>query len=138
MSFQNNTLSIRTKLDKVDKAKISVIILLVMVSISISVFQFFSPDLSFKGHLVLSAMIVAVALWSFGTKWVPISVGGLILLAILVTGGIDMPVVFNGFTNRALWILIPALFFGFALRSTGLGNRLAYWIIGILPGFWSS
>lgn len=53
------------------------------------------------------------------------------MMTLLLTAGVKYSTVFNGFTNRAIWILIPALYFGFALSKTGLGKRLAYWIIGL-------
>jgi anion transporter len=88
-----------------------------------------APALSSEGHTALGATLVAVALWILGSKWVPLAIGGLSLLLILVGFGIPLPLVFNGFTSRGVWILIPALFFGFALTTTGLGRRIAYWVI---------
>ena len=34
-----------------------------------------------------------------------------------------------GYTSSAVWVLIPALFFGFALIKTGLGKRIAYFVL---------
>jgi anion transporter len=95
----------------------------------ISILKPFAPALSPSGHMVLTATLVAVGLWVLGGKWMPLSIGGLVLLLILVASGMKYSLVFNGFAYRALWILIPALFFGFALTATGLGRRIAYWVI---------
>lgn len=110
--------------------------LLAILAILIWVLKPFAPELGDQGHCVIAATIIAAGLWVLGSKWIPISVSGLVLLAILITSGMKYSLVFNGFTYRALWILIPALFFGFALTSTGLGRRIAYWVIRMFnPGY---
>jgi anion transporter len=94
------------------------------------------PGLSASGHVALGATLVAVGLWVLGGKWIPLAIGGVVLLLILIACGQPYPLVFNGFTARGLWILIPALFFGFALNTTGLGRRIAYWVIARFnPGY---
>jgi anion transporter len=103
----------------------------VIIGSLISIYKPFAPELGPQGHMVLTATIVAVGLWVFGGKWLPIAIPGLVLLLILVASGLKYSLVFNGFTYRALWILIPALFFGFALTATGLGRRIAYWVISM-------
>jgi anion transporter len=55
----------------------------------------------------------------------------MVMLLILTLAGVRNAIAFNGYTTRAIWILIPALFFGYALNETGLGKRLAYWAIGL-------
>lgn len=91
----------------------------------------FVPELGQSGHSVLMALLIAVGLWIFGTRFIPLSIGSMVMLLILIVSGMKYSTVFNGYTNRAIWILIPALFFGFALNVTGLGKRLAYWVIGL-------
>jgi anion transporter len=43
--------------------------------------------------------------------------------------GLDSGVVFSGFTQTALWTLVPAFFFGYTLQKTGLGKRIAMGVI---------
>jgi anion transporter len=43
--------------------------------------------------------------------------------------GLKPAIVFSGFTQSAIWTLVPALFFGFTLQKTGLGKRIALAII---------
>ncbi len=90
----------------------------------------FEPGLGQQGHLTLMAIIIALGLWIFASKWLPFAAGSMTLLMLLLVSGLDYGVVFNGFTTRAIWILIPALYFGFALSKTGLGKRIAYRILG--------
>jgi anion transporter len=102
----------------------------------ISLLKPFAPALGATGHMALTATLVEVGLWVLGGKWIPLAIGGVALLLILVASGMPYPLVFNGFASRALWILIPALFFGFALTATGLGRRIAYWVIARFnPGY---
>src|SRR5512139_1268073 len=84
----------------------------------------FSPDLGGQGHLVLAAVLLVVGIWVFAARWIPTSVAAMVMLALILAAGVSYPVVFNGYTTRSIWILIPALFFGFALTKTGLGKRL--------------
>jgi di/tricarboxylate transporter len=53
--------------------------------------------------------------------------------AILLAGGLlyklPLDVVTTGYTSSAVWVLVPALFFGFALMKTGLGKRIAYFVL---------
>ena len=107
------------------------IVLFSTVGLGIGIFKPFAPGLSPAGHAALMAILAAVGLWIFGTKWVPLSIGSMVMLMLLTASGLKPSLVFNGYTTRAVWILIPALFFGFALNSTGLGKRLAYWVIGL-------
>ncbi|MCE5281571.1 MAG: anion permease [Deltaproteobacteria bacterium] len=107
------------------------ILLFSAVGIGIGIGKPFAPGLSPEGHAVLMSVLVAVGLWIFGTRWVPLSIGSMVMMLLLTAAGVKLSIVFNGYTTRAVWILIPALFFGFALNATGLGKRLAYWVIGL-------
>ncbi|MBA4422586.1 MAG: tricarboxylate transporter, partial [Syntrophus sp. (in: bacteria)] len=114
------------------------IVLFTVAGLSIGIIKPFAPDLNPLGHAVLMSVFVAVGIWIFGTKWVPLSIGSMVMLLLLTLSGVKNSIAFNGYTTRAIWILIPALFFGFALNSTGLGKRLAYWVIGLFkPSYFS-
>ena len=88
-----------------------------------------APSLSPLGHKVLMGLIFAIGLWVFKPWGIPFSVSGCLLLMICLFYGISPNIVFAGFTSSALWVLIPALFFGFVLVKTGLGKRLSYLVI---------
>ena len=61
------------------------------------------------------------------------SAGGLFLAFFALALGLKPGIVFSGFTQSAIWTLIPALFFGFTLQKTGLGKRIA---LAISPLVW--
>jgi anion transporter len=111
------------------KIRIAGIAVFILLGVFLGTVQPFSPGLNLQGHLVLVSVLVALGFWIFGTGWLPLTVGTISMLLLLLVAGVKLPIVFNGFTSRATWILIPALFFGFALTKTGLGKRLAYWVI---------
>jgi len=87
----------------------------------------FQPALDDKGHYVVSILIMTIGLWIFRPFGIPLSVSGAFFMAGMLAVGIPVGAVFSGFSTSAVWTLIPALFFGFALAKTGLGMRIAYY-----------
>ncbi len=82
-----------------------------------------------QGHLVLAAFLVTLSLWIFRPPKLPYFAGGALLLGSCLAFRVPLPVVTAGYASSALWVLIPALFFGYALAKTGLGNRIAYAVL---------
>lgn len=111
--------------------RITGIVIFVLLGLFLGIFHPFAPELPAVGHWCIGGLLVAVALWVFAPKWVPLSVGAVLMMMISLGAGSKYSAVFSGYTSAAIWILIPALYFGFALTKTGLGKRLAYGIIGI-------
>ncbi|MCL2493649.1 MAG: SLC13 family permease [Clostridiales bacterium] len=72
------------------------------------------------------ALIIAVFCWIKKPFGIPFSITGFIFLAINAIAGVPITTAFSGYTSTGFWTLVPALFFGFALASTGLGKRIAY------------
>ena len=89
----------------------------------------FSPDLNDLGQVVLGGLLITIGIWIFKPFGLPFSMGGAFLAFFLLYQKLPPSVVFSGFTQSALWTLIPALFFGFVLQKTGLGRRIALAII---------
>ncbi|MDR1572435.1 MAG: anion permease [Clostridiales Family XIII bacterium] len=86
----------------------------------------FQPELPPQGHNVLMILIATIGLWIFKPLKMPFSVSSAFFLAASLISGVQPAAVFSGFAGGAVWSLIPALFFGFALAKTGLGRRIAY------------
>jgi anion transporter len=107
------------------RTRLGGISLFFVIAVFVAAYQPFVPSLSSQGHLVLAAVLFTVGLWIFGSRWIPSSVASMVMLVLILCSGVNYAIVFNGYTSRAIWILIPALFFGFALTRTGLGKRLA-------------
>jgi di/tricarboxylate transporter len=78
---------------------------------------------------VLVLLAVAIALWIVRPLGLPYSATSLLFLAALLIAGVAPATAFSGFAGGAFWTLVPALFFGHALQTTGLGTRVAYFIL---------
>ena len=86
-------------------------------------------SLSTQGQVVLAGILITLGLWIFKPFKLPFSAGALFFAAYMMAVGIPTATVFSGFTQSAVWTLVAALFFGFVLKKTGLGYRLALMIL---------
>ncbi|HNT44557.1 MAG TPA: anion permease [Syntrophorhabdaceae bacterium] len=94
--------------------------------------------LSGEGHYVCSTIFMALGLWIFRPGGVPYLAGSAVLIAGSVLFGVPLGVVTSGFTSSGVWVLIPALYLGYALAKTGLGKRIAYFVLKIFrPGYFT-
>jgi anion transporter len=82
-----------------------------------------------RGQIMLGAILIALCIWIFKPFKLTYAIGGLVLALIGLLVGLEPTTVFAGFTQTALWTLIPAFFFGYTLQKTGLGKRVAMRII---------
>ncbi|MGO8943247.1 MAG: SLC13 family permease [Syntrophobacteraceae bacterium] len=108
------------------------IILGLIVSVVITAFIIFAKPisgLSAQGHVMLGATLLGLSFWIFRPSTLPYFVGGAIILTGALLLKLPFDVVFKGYTSPAVWVLIPALFYGFALMKTGLGKRIAYAVL---------
>lgn len=94
-------------------------------------FALYKPfvGLNATGHKVMGTIIVALAFWMFKPGGIPFTVGTVIILVGCVMSGLSIGQVAAGFSGSSFWLLIPALFFGFALKKSGLGNRIAFFML---------
>jgi len=103
--------------------------LLVLIAVFVMVAKPFSANLNETAQLMLGGIIISLSIWIFKPFNLSFSAGGLFLAFFALALGLKPAVVFSGFTQSAIWTLIPALFFGFTLQKTGLGKRIALAII---------
>jgi len=103
--------------------------LLTLVAVVIMAAKPFSADLSATAQMTIGGIIIVLGIWIFKPFNLSYSAGGLFLAFISLALGLKPAVVFSGFTQPAIWTLVPALFFGFTLQKTGLGKRIALAII---------
>lgn len=85
----------------------------------------FSTTLNETGHTMLGGILITLGIWIFKPFNLPYAVGGLFLALFALMIGLAPTTVFSGFSQPAIWTLIPALFFGYTLQKTGLGKRIA-------------
>ncbi|MCL2060952.1 MAG: SLC13 family permease, partial [Oscillospiraceae bacterium] len=103
--------------------------LLALLAVLIMAVKPFSASLDGAAHMVLGGFLVTIGIWIFKPFNLSYSAGGLFLAFFSLAAGLGPAVVFSGFTQPAIWTLVPALFFGYTLQKTGLGKRIALAII---------
>ncbi|MCL2371769.1 MAG: SLC13 family permease [Defluviitaleaceae bacterium] len=97
-----------------------------------AVVAFVQPfELDSAAHFMLGGILITLCVWVFKPFGLSYAIGGLFMAFVALVLGLTPGVVFSGFTQNAVWTLIPALFFGFALQKTGLGRRIALGIIRV-------
>jgi len=103
-------------------------LVLLLIALSIALIRPFT-GLAQQGHIVFASILAGLAFWIFHPANAPFFTGVCIMFLGCLLAGLPMEAVAGGFGGSALWILIPAMFFGFALMKTGLGKRIAYVIL---------
>ncbi|HHU86290.1 MAG: SLC13 family permease [Pelotomaculaceae bacterium] len=88
------------------------------------------------GHHMVGVVIVTLGLWIFKPNNVPFMAGCALLVAGGLVFGLNLNTVAAGFISSSVWILIPALYFGFVLQKTGLGKRIAYMVLKLFEPGW--
>lgn len=91
-----------------------------------------------QGHYILATVIVTLGFWIFRPGGLPFMAGGAVLVAGGLIFALKINVVASGFISPAVWVLIPALYFGFVLQKTGLGKRIAYLVLKSFEPSWLS
>ncbi|TEB14997.1 putative malate transporter YflS [Pelotomaculum sp. FP] len=88
------------------------------------------------GHHIIAVVIIALGLWIFKPNNVPFMAGCAFIVSGGLIFGLNYGVVAAGFVSSSVWILIPALYFGFVLQKTGLGKRIAYLVLKAFEPGW--
>ena len=100
-----------------------------IIAVIIMVTKPFSASLTDTAQLMLGGTLITLGIWIFKPFDMSYSAGGMFLTFFALVLGLKPAIVFSGFTQSAVWTLVPALFFGFTLQKTGLGRRIALAII---------
>lgn len=100
----------------------------VLLALCIALFKPFT-NLPSQGHYILAVVLVTLGLWIFRDSSLSYFAGGALLLGGSLAFQLPLSTVASGYMSAAVWVLIPALFFGFALAKTGLGKRIAYFVL---------
>jgi anion transporter len=101
-------------------------ILTVLVVVTAAAIFFVTPPAGLTSTTMHAAglVVLAVGLWAF--HLLPEHITGLIFMALAVLLAVAPPqAVFSGFASATMWLVFGGLFIAEAVRSTGLGERLA-------------
>jgi len=88
-------------------------------------------DLDVGAHIMFAGIVIALCIWIFKPFKLTYAIGGLVLALFGLIVELPPTVIFSGFTQMALWTLVPAFFFGYTLQKTGLGRRIAMAVIKV-------
>lgn len=105
------------------------------VAIVVGLILAFSPTpqgLTRMGQLVLAITAGTVILWA--TEVMNNGVASVLMMALLIAVKVPPPRALSGFADPAFWTLLAVLYYGFAMRKTGLAERLSYYILTLFPG----
>jgi di/tricarboxylate transporter len=83
------------------------------------------------GQRVLAIIAFTVVLWVF--QVINNGIAAILMMALLIPAGVRVPDALSGFSGGSWWILVSVLFYGCAMRSTGLAQRISYYILSLFP-----
>ncbi len=87
--------------------------------------------LSRVAQIVLGITAFTVVLWA--SQIVNNGIASILMMGLLMLAGVRVPLVLSGFGGGAFWVLLTVLFYGFAMKKTGLAERISYYILSLFP-----
>jgi anion transporter len=121
--------------------KIKWIPLLVAIAVGLGIAWAPTPDgLTHRAQIVLAILAFTVVMWA--AEVMNNGVTSVLMMALMIASGVrPLGVVngtvtgaFSGFADPAFWILLTVLYYGFAMKKTGLAERISYYILSLFPG----
>ncbi|MBV9504206.1 MAG: anion permease [Acidobacteriia bacterium] len=89
--------------------------------------------LTHNAQLVLAIIAFSIVLWA--TEVMNNGIASILMMALLIAiAKVPPPKALSGFADPAFWTLLAVLYYGFAMRKTGLAERISYWILSLFPG----
>jgi anion transporter len=83
------------------------------------------------GQRVLAIIAFTVALWVF--QVLNNGIAAILMMALMIAAGVKPPDALSGFSAGSWWILTAVLFYGCAMKNTGLAQRISYHILSLFP-----
>src|SRR5689334_16812322 len=91
--------------------------------------------LTVVGQRVLAITAFTVCLWVF--QVVNNGIAAVLMMAMMIAAGVPPPQALSGFSAGSWWILAAVLFYGCAMKNTGLAQRISYYILSLFPATYS-
>jgi anion transporter len=82
-------------------------------------------------QVVLGITAFTAIIWA--TQVVNNGLASIFMMGLLLIAGVRVPLVLSGFGGGAFWTLLTVLFYGFAMKKTGLAERISYYILSLFP-----
>ena len=106
------------------------------IAVAVGLVVAFMPTpqgLTHNAQLVLAIVAFAVVLWA--AEVMNNGVSSILMMALLIAvAHVPPPRALSGYADPAFWTLLAVLYYGFAMRKTGLAERISYWILSLFPG----
>src|SRR5215469_3364504 len=83
------------------------------------------------GQRVLAIVAFTVTMWVF--QVVNNGIASILMMALMIPAGVRVPDALSGFSQGSWWILAAVLFYGCAMKNTGLAQRISYYILSLFP-----
>jgi DASS family divalent anion:Na+ symporter len=107
-----------------------------VIAVAVGLVVAFIPTpqgLTHNAQLVLAIVAFAIVLWA--AEVMNNAVASILMMALLIAvAKVPPPRALSGFADPAWWTLLCVLYYGFAMRKTGLAERISYWILSLFPG----
>ena len=87
--------------------------------------------LTVTGQHVLAIVAFTVTMWVF--QVVNNGIAAILMMAMMIPAGVRVPDALSGFSQGSWWILAAVLFYGCAMKNTGLASRISYYILSLFP-----
>jgi di/tricarboxylate transporter len=87
--------------------------------------------LTVTGQHVLAIVAFTVTMWVF--QVVNNGIAAILMMALMIPAGVRVPDALSGFSQGSWWILAAVLFYGCAMKNTGLASRISYYILSLFP-----
>src|SRR5438477_3362983 len=104
------------------------------LAIALALIIMFIPTpagLTRTGQLVLAITAFTVVLWVF--QVINNGIAAMLMMALMIIAGVRPPDALSGFSAGSWWILVSVLFYGCAMKNTGLAQRISYYILSLFP-----
>lgn len=80
---------------------------------------------------MLAVTALTVTLWMF--RVMSTGIVSILMMALMIPAGVRPALALSGFSAPSFWILVAVLFYGFAMETTGLARRIAYYTLSLFP-----
>jgi anion transporter len=91
--------------------------------------------LSHPAQFVLAITAFTVVVWA--SHVINNGVASVLMMGLMIVAGIRPALALSGFAGPPFWVLLTILFYGFAMRKTGLAERISFYILSLFPGTYS-
>ena len=81
---------------------------------------------------ILAIMAFTAMLWASAA--INNGIASVLMVALLIVSGVKPPLALSGFGSPPFWVLLTVLYYGFAMKKTGLAERVSYYILSLFPG----